>query len=154
MNLGKPSHFTNRELSWLDFNSRVLGEALDTTVPLLERIKFISIVSSNLDEFFMVRIAGLKEQIQAGYTQTDASGLTPAQQLKAASGRIHEMVQTQYRCFNRSLRPALHDKGITFTAYEKLSERQFEYIKDYFDDIIFPVLTPMAIDAGRPFPFI
>jgi len=154
MNLGKPSHYTNRELSWLDFNSRVLGEALDESVPLLERIKFLSIVSSNLDEFFMVRIAGLKEQLQAGYLRPDAAGLTPGQQLKAASARIHEMVSAQYRCFNKALRPSLHDRGITFITYEKLSERQSEYVKDYFDDIIFPVLTPMAIDAGRPFPFI
>lgn len=154
MDFSKPSYYTNRELSWLDFNSRVLGEALDESVPLLERTKFISIVSSNLDEFFMVRIAGLKEQLQAGFTRPDPSGLKPSQQLKAASVRIHEMVSAQYRCFNRALRPALHDKGITFTSYEKLTERQTEYINDYFDDIIFPVLTPMAIDAGRPFPFI
>ncbi|MCK5758732.1 MAG: RNA degradosome polyphosphate kinase [Clostridiales bacterium] len=154
MDFTKPSYYTNRELSWLDFNSRVLGEALDESVPLLERTKFISIVSSNLDEFFMVRIAGLKEQMQAGFTRPDPSGLTPSQQLKSASVRIHEMVSSQYRCFNRALRPALHDKGITFTSYEKLTERQTEYINDYFDDIIFPVLTPMAIDAGRPFPFI
>ncbi len=154
MDFTKPSYYTNRELSWLDFNSRVLGEALDESVPLLERTKFISIVSSNLDEFFMVRIAGLKEQMQAGFTRPDPSGLTPSQQLKSASVRIHEMVSSQYRCFNRALLPALHDKGITFTSYEKLTERQTEYINDYFDDIIFPVLTPMAIDAGRPFPFI
>ena len=154
MDFTKPSYYTNRELSWLDFNSRVLGEALDESVPLLERTKFISIVSSNLDEFFMVRIAGLKEQMLAGFTRCDPSGLTPKQQLKSASVRIHEMVSAQYRCFNKALRPSLHDKGITFTNYEKLTERQTEYINDYFDDIIFPVLTPMAIDAGRPFPFI
>lgn len=154
MDFTKPSYYTNRELSWLDFNFRVLGEALDESVPLLERTKFISIVSSNLDEFFMVRIAGLKEQIMAGFTRPDPSGLTPRQQLKSASVRIHDMVSAQYRCFNRALRPALHDKGITFTSYEKLTERQTEYINDYFDDIIFPVLTPMAIDASRPFPFI
>jgi len=154
MDFNKPSYYTNRELSWLDFNSRVLGEALDETVPLLERIKFISICSSNLDEFFMVRIAGLKEQIQAGFNRPDPSGLTPDQQLKAAASRIHELVSAQYHCFNKSLRPSLHDKGITFISYDKLTERQTEYINDYFNDIIFPVLTPMAIDAGRPFPFI
>ncbi len=154
MDFRKPAYYTNRELSWLDFNSRVLGEALDDSVPLLERIKFVSIVASNLDEFFMVRIAGLKEQIQAGFIVSDASGLTPLQQLKAASVKIHELVLAQYRCFNRILKPSLHDRGITFTNYEKLSERQGEYINDYFEDIIFPVLTPMAIDASRPFPFI
>ncbi|MCD6322926.1 MAG: RNA degradosome polyphosphate kinase [Clostridiales bacterium] len=154
MDFTKPSYYTNRELSWLDFNSRVLGEALDESVPLLERTKFISIVSSNLDEFFMVRIAGLKEQILAGFTRPDPSGLTPKQQLKSASIKIHELVSAQYRCFNKALWPALHDKGISFTSYEKLTERQTEYINDYFDDIIFPVLTPMAIDASRPFPFI
>ncbi len=89
------------------------------SVPLLERIKFISIVSSNLDEFFMVRIAGLKEQLQAGFLRPDAAGLTPEQQLKAASAKIHEMVSAQYRCFNRALRPSLHDRGITFIIYEK-----------------------------------
>lgn len=154
MDLNKPSYYTNRELSWLDFNSRVLGEALDESVPFLERIKFISIFSSNLDEFFMVRIAGLKEQIQAGYNHPDPSGLTPEQQLKAASAKIHDLVSAQYHCFNRFLKPSLHDRGITFISYNKLSERQTEYINDYFNDIIFPILTPMAIDAGRPFPFI
>ncbi|MFO7612277.1 MAG: polyphosphate kinase 1 [Clostridia bacterium] len=154
MEIAKSFPFTNRELSWLDFNSRVLGEALDETVPLLERIKFISIVSSNLDEFFMVRIAGLKEQISAGFLRTDPSGLTPAAQLKSASAKIHGMVSRQYRCFAKTLIPLMHKNGITFTEPEGLTERQSEYMSEYFDDIVFPVLTPMAIDAGRPFPFI
>ena len=100
----KPSYFTNRELSWLDFNSRVLGEAIDESVPLLERLKFISIVSSNLDEFFMVRIAGLKEQLAAGFIKRDASGLTPSQQLKAASAKIHDIVSIQNRCYKKKTR--------------------------------------------------
>lgn len=154
MDYKKPSYFTNREISWLDFNSRVLEEALDESVPLLERLKFLSIVSSNLDEFFMVRIAGLKEQINAGLNTPDASGLSPEKQIKAASSKIHDMVSVQYRCFTKSLIPLLNKNGISFSGFNDLTERQSEYINEYFDDIISPVLTPMAIDASRPFPFI
>ncbi|HPJ21129.1 MAG TPA: polyphosphate kinase 1 [Clostridia bacterium] len=153
MNLAKPSYFTNRELSWLEFNSRVLEEAMDESVPLLERLGFISIVSSNLDEFFMVRIAGLKEQVDAGLETVDAAGLSPAKQLTLASERIHEMVSMQYKCYT-DLLTDLITAGIKIIDYGNLDEIQTEYISDYFDDIIMPVLTPMAIDAGRPFPFI
>ncbi len=153
MKLTKPSYFTNRELSWLEFNSRVLEEAMDVTVPTLERLSFISIVSSNLDEFFMVRIAGLKEQVLAGYNTPDAAGLTPSRQLSLVSEKIHEMVSTQYKCYADIL-SQLEDSGIKIIEYSDLTESQETYVEDYFDDIIMPVLTPMAIDAGRPFPFI
>jgi len=154
MNLGKPTYYTNRELSWLEFNSRVLEEAIDETVPLLERLKFISIVSSNLDEFFMVRIAGLKEQVLAGFSTPDAAGLTPIKQLKLTSIRIHDMTALQYKCYSDDILPSLGNKGIKILEYNELDDIQRDYIENYFDDIILPVLTPMAIDAGRPFPFI
>ncbi len=153
MDYGKPAYYTNRELSWLDFNTRVLEEAVDETVPLLERLKFISIVSSNLDEFFMVRIAGLKEQQLAGFKGKDASGMTPSEQLSACFSKIRKMIDRQYRGFNRLL-PKLDKKGVTFLDWNKLTDRQAEYVNEYFEDIIHPVLTPLAIDAGRPFPFI
>ncbi|MBN1622793.1 MAG: RNA degradosome polyphosphate kinase, partial [Clostridia bacterium] len=153
MNFSKPSYFTNRDLSWLEFNSRVLEEAMDETVPLLERLGFISIVSSNLDEFFMVRIAGLKEQVDSGYDVPDAAGLNPARQLSLASGKMHEMTALQYKCY-MDLLGQLEISGIRIIDYSNLDGRQENYLEDYFDDIVMPVLTPMAVDAGRPFPFI
>lgn len=153
MNLSKPSYFTNRDLSWLEFNSRVLEEAMDETVPLLERLSFISIVSSNLDEFFMVRIAGLKEQVDAGYDIPDAAGLKPARQLSLASEKMHELTALQYKCY-MDLLGQLETTGIRLIDYNNLDDRQENYLEDYFDDIVMPVLTPMAVDAGRPFPFI
>lgn len=153
--MGYSNHppYTNRELSWLDFNTRVLEEALDETVPLLERLKFISIVSSNLDEFFMVRIAGLKEQERAGLKAKDVSGMTASEQLSECFIKIRSMIDRQYKQFNKLL-PKLNKKDINFTTWNQLTKTQAEYVNEYFEDIIHPVLTPLAIDAGRPFPFI
>ncbi len=152
--LNDSSLYINRELSWLEFNERVLEEAFDKTNPILERFKFLAITASNMDEFFMVRVAGLMEQVYAGRTKKDVAGLTPAQQLEKISQRIHEMVARQYNCLNRSIMPQLKADNIIFKAYGELSQEQKEFIKSYFNSTLFPVLTPMAIDSSRPFPLL
>lgn len=151
----KPEYFVNRELSWLKFDDRVLSEARDKSLPLFERLKFLSITSSNLDEFFMVRVASLKDQVHAGYEKTDIAGLTPKEQLGEISKQTHELVHVQYNTFNRSLLPALEKAGLhLITEHENLTNKQKEYVDRYFEDNIYPVLTPMAMDSSRPFPLI
>lgn len=147
-------HFFNRELSWLEFNQRVLEEAEDKSNPLLERLKFLAIASSNLDEFFMIRVAGLKEQIEFGYKKKDISGISPKNQLKLIRERVVEFVAEQYSYLNRSLMPKLEKEGIFFVDYVDLSDEQKKFITEYFKENIFPILTPMAIDSGRPFPLL
>jgi polyphosphate kinase len=146
--------YINRELSWLEFNERVLEEAFDKTNPILERFKFLAITASNMDEFFMVRVAGLMEQVYAGSTKRDVAGLTPAEQLAKISKRTHEMVEKQYNCLNRRLLPQLEREGLVFKAYDELNTQQKEFAKRYFNTTLFPVLTPMAIDSSRPFPLV
>lgn len=151
----KPEYFVNRELSWLKFNERVLSEARDKSLPLFERLKFLSITSSNLDEFFMVRVASLKDQVHAGYEKTDIAGLTPKDQLREISNQTHELVKVQYSTFTRSVLPLLEKAGLHLVmAHEELSEEQKEYVDRYFEDNVYPVLTPMAMDSSRPFPLI
>ncbi|SFR98304.1 RNA degradosome polyphosphate kinase [Anaeromicropila populeti] len=151
----KPDYFTNRELSWLEFNQRVLLEAKDKSLPLLERVKFLSITASNLDEFFMIRVASLRDLVHADYTKQDLSGMSPNDQLEAISLKTHEMVQTQYATYNRTFLPQLKQNKIKIiTEYEKLSSAQSKYIDNYFKTDIYPVLTPMAVDSSRPFPLI
>ena len=147
-------HFFNRELSWLEFNQRVIEEAEDKSNPLLERLKFLAIASSNLDEFFMIRVAGLKEQIEFGYKKKDISGISPKNQLKLIRERVVEFVTEQYSYLNRSLMPKLEKEGIFFVEYIDLSDEQKKFITEYFKENIFPILTPMAIDSGRPFPLL
>ena len=152
---GDPKYFENRELSWLKFNQRVLDEARDKNLPILERLKFVSIASSNLDEFFMVRVASLKDMENAGYTKKDLAGLTPTQQLEAIHESTRKLVDQQYSMFNRSLLPIMKEKGIRLIgAYEDLNEEQSVYVDRYFAEQVYPVLTPMAVDASRPFPLI
>lgn len=146
--------YINRELSWLEFNERVLDEAFDKTNPVLERFKFLGITASNLDEFFMVRVAGVMEQVFAGRTKPDSSGLSPAAQLEKISERTHEMVKKQYNCLNRSLIPRLREEKIVFKDYGELEYSQKDFLKHYFTTTLFPVLTPMAIDSSRPFPLV
>lgn len=153
-NLDNPELYVNRELSWLEFNYRVLEEALDKTNPILERMKFLAITASNMDEFFMVRVSGLMDQVFAGSNKKDPSGLTPKQQLKAISQKVHDMVKKQYSCLNRSLLPILVDNGISFVKYNEMNKEQKEFIKSYFNSTIFPIITPMAIDQSRPFPLL
>ncbi len=151
--LSNPSYYNNRELSWLAFNERVLEEALDKQNPLLERLKFLAIFSSNLDEFFMVRVGGLKDQVQAGYNKPEnKSGMTPKQQLNEISKKTHKLIDLQYETFNNVLLPKLLDEKITLLTMKDLSSEQIAALEDYFDEQIFPVLTPMAVDAYHPFP--
>ena len=151
----KPEYFYNRELSWLLFNRRVLEEAKDSSLPLFDRLKFLSITSSNLDEFFMIRVASLKDMVQVKYNKKDISGMTPAEQLAAINERTHLFVKDQYDIFNRSLIPALEKEGVhVLSHYENLSEKQSKYVDRYFTDEVYPVLTPMAVDSPRPFPLI
>ena len=151
----KPEYFVNRELSWIKFDDRVLSEARDKNLPLFERLKFLSITSSNLDEFYMVRVASLKDQVHAGYKKTDIAGMTAKEQLKAISRQTHDLVHVQYSTLNRSLVPALEKAGLhVIFEHEAFSEKQKEFVDQYFEDNVYPVLTPMAMDSSRPFPLI
>jgi polyphosphate kinase len=148
----KPQHFISRELSWLDFNHRVLEEALDSTNPLLERLKFLSIVSSNLDEFFEVRVAGLKQQIESEAVERSVDGLTASETLRAVGKRVHQMVDDQYACWREQLRPALADNGIRFLSFHHLEPEDRAWAETFYRAQIRPVLTPLAIDPAHPFP--
>lgn len=158
MNLTKyclPEYYYNRELSWLQFNFRVLGEAKDRTNPLFERLKFLSITASNLDEFYMVRVASLKDMVHAGYTKPDVSGLRPNEQLKRITEKAHSLVHSQYNIYQRSLLPLIRQNNISILRdHRKLSPHQINYMNEYFQNEIYPVLTPMAVDSSRPFPLI
>ncbi|UKS31212.1 RNA degradosome polyphosphate kinase [Paenibacillus sp. HWE-109] len=145
--------YLNRDLSWIEFNWRVLEEAQDASTPLLERMKFLAIVSSNLDEFMSVRVAGLKDQIKAGYTKKDFTGYTPAGLIKRIMKRTAKMVTEQYKTY-REVTRLLTKEGIVFTEYEDLNTSQKKAMDAYYHDIIFPVLTPMAVDQSRPFPLV
>lgn len=153
MNLHDPSLYINRELSLLAFQRRVLEEAKDPTNPLLERVKFLSIVGSNLDEFFMVRVAGLLNQLESGILETGPDGMTPAQQLEAIHAEFEEILVDAHEC-RRELTQRLAESGIRVSDYEDLSEDEKETARRYFEDAIYPVLTPLAFDPGRPFPHI
>lgn len=146
--------YNNRELSWLDFNIRVLEEALKKDNPIMERLKFLGITASNLDEFFMVRVAGIMEQIHSDYRGKDPSGLMPKQQLEKINEKIHLFLNKQYNCYQKSIKPMLQEEGILFLKIEDLNAKQDCYVNDYFDKIIFPVLTPLAVDKSRPFPLL
>ena len=150
----QPKDFINRELSWLEFNNRVLEEARDESNPLFERLKFLSIFSSNLDEFFMIRVAALKDQVDANFSKPDPAGLTPKQQLKKISNRTHEIVDEQYNALNRVLLLGLKKNGINLINCNEISNNQRLYLEEYFMSEVYPVLTPMAVDSSRPFPLI
>lgn len=147
--------YMNRELSWIGFNYRILSEARDKANPLFERLKFLSITSSNLDEFFMVRVASLKDMINANCDKKDIAGMTPKEQIEAILNETHDFVNLQYSTYNRSLVPALKGENlIIIDKHEHLNEEQKKYVDRYFDENIYPVLTPMAVDSSRPFPLI
>lgn len=154
MNAKTQMPYNNRELSWMDFNARVLEEALEKDNPIMERINFLSITASNLDEFFMVRVAGVMEQIRSKYTEADDSGLTPQELMKKLSEKIHAFTEKQYSCLHRSIVPALKRNGIAFLTSRELNERQARHVTEYFKKILFPVLTPLAVDRSRPFPLL
>jgi polyphosphate kinase len=152
VNLKDPQLYFNRELSWLQFNERVLQEAADEQQPLLERLKFLSIFSSNLDEFFMIRVAGLKEQVAAGIHELPADGLSPADALEGISAKVHKDVAEHCRLLNEGVMPALRKKGIRIRHYPSLTNDQKAELTTYFKEKIFPVLTPLAVDPSHPFP--
>jgi len=152
VDLNDPSLYLNRELSWLEFNHRVIEEAHDGATPLLERLKFLTIASSNLDEFFMVRVAGLKRQLSSETVQRGPDGMTAEEQFRAIAARSHRMVRDQYRCLKEHLLPALAAEGLVLRSTGELDADQARFVKDYFHRQVFPVLTPLALDPSHPFP--
>ncbi len=150
-----PENYSNRELSWILFDKRVLSEARDKNNPLFERLKFLSITASNLDEFFMVRVASLKDMVNAGYDKQDIAGMTPKEQLAALNHVTHELVAQQYAVYNRSIIPQLFANGLkVIERHEKLTAKEAIYVDKYYEENVYPVLTPMAVDSSRPFPLI
>ena len=149
-----PSKFINRELSWLEFNQRVLDEARDETLPLLERLKFLAITASNLDEFSMVRVGGLRLLVDRRINTLDPSGMSPADQLQAISDRAHQMIKDQYTCFCDDLDPKLAEAGVKRVRGVDLTERQMRTVEQVFDSEIFSVLTPMAVASTDEFPLV
>lgn len=152
MNGFKPEHFINRELSWLEFNQRVLDEALDRSNPLLERLKFLAIVSSNLDEFFEVRVAGLKQEMESGQGSRSVDGLTAKETFRAVVRRVRQMISDQYECWRGELKPALARHGIHILELDGLTAGDLSWLEEYYLARIRPVLTPLAIDPAHPFP--
>ncbi len=149
-----PALFLNRELSWLEFNSRVLHEAIDERNPLLERLKFLAIFNTNLDEFYMVRVAGLRRQVAAGMHTVTADGMSPADQLAAISARVSELMRRQRSLLYDTLLPALANHGIRLVSIEDLTGAEWQTVDEFFEAQVFPVLTPLAVDPGHPFPYI
>lgn len=154
INLNDPQYYFNRELSWLEFNNRVLQEATDPRTPLLERLKFLAIFSSNLDEFFMVRVAALKQQVAANVRKLTPDGRTPSEQLEEISKRLPAMVTEQHQHFEKVVRSQMAREGIYLLDYMDLNQEQRIYLQNYFEEQIFPVLTPLAVDPSHPFPHI
>lgn len=151
----KPEHYRNREMSWVQFNERVLGEAKDKSNHLFERFKFLSITASNLDEFFMIRVASLKDMVHAGYEGKDIAGMSAKEQLSQLSILTHNLVKEQYDTYNNALIPALKEIGMEVIGeHENLTKAQRVYVDEYFEENVYPVLTPMAMDSSRPFPMI
>ncbi|OLP17532.1 RNA degradosome polyphosphate kinase [Leptolyngbya sp. 'hensonii'] len=152
ISLSDPQYYFNRELSWLEFNNRVLHEAFDPRTRLLERLKFLAIFSANLDEYFMVRVSALKEQVAAQISQLSPDGKTPQEQLDLISQRLRPMITQQHQHFEKALRPQLAHHGIHLLDYMDLTQEQRLYLQQYYEEQIFPVLTPLAVDPGHPFP--
>ncbi len=154
MDFQNPAFYINRELSWLSFNERVIEEAQDKTNPILERLKFLAISASNLDEFYMVRVSGLMDQVIAEFSGRDHAGLTAEAQLKLIGEKTRSTFSKQYNCLNRSIVPVLEKAGIAFKELRELNALELEHLKRYFKNTIYPILTPMAIDKSRPFPLL
>src|SRR6478752_9003209 len=152
--LKDPALYFNRELSWMEFNDRVLQLAEDPDVPLLERLKFLAIVSSNLDEFFMVRVAGLHDQIDAGIQKPLQDGRTPTETINEIRRIVREHSLRQSHCLDHDLRPALAEHGIRIVRYAEVDHKDRKSLDERFRRQIFPVLTPLAVGLGRPFPYI
>ena len=152
VDLSDPKYYFNRELSWLAFNDRVLHEAIDSRTPFLERIKFLAIFSSNLDEFFMVRVSGLMEQVSAGVKTKTADGLGPAALMNAIRAHLRPQLQKQHHFFQQELRQHLPDHQVYLLDYGEFNPAQQAYLTEYFEWQIFPVLTPLSVDPAHPFP--
>ncbi|MCK5456028.1 MAG: RNA degradosome polyphosphate kinase, partial [Melioribacteraceae bacterium] len=150
----KRENFFSRDLSWIEFNQRVLEEALNPELPLLDRIKFISIFSTNLDEFYMIRISGLKEQIRANIIEPSIDGLTPIEELKRAEEMIKPQVDSLLKYWNNTVLDELKENNIIISCMEDLSDEERNILAEYYHQEIYPVLTPLAFDPGRPFPYI
>ena len=150
----KLQHITDREMSWLSFNQRVLELAEDPTMPLLERVRFLAIFSSNLDEFFMVRVATLMSKLENGVTAANVAGFTPMELMKQVSLRTNELMERQSRVFHEEIEPLLKNNGIEFVHWDQLNDTERGYVTKLFQDRIFPVLTPLAVDPSHPFPYI
>jgi len=148
----QPEHFINRELSWLEFNHRVLEEALDAATPLLERVKFFCIFSSNLDKFFEVRIAGLKQQMESNVVERTPDGMTATETFRAVIRRVRKLVERQYKCWREELRPALAENGIRFLSFAELSGADRLWVESFYRTQVRPVLTPLGLDPAHPFP--
>ncbi|MCB0331705.1 MAG: hypothetical protein KDD70_18670, partial [Bdellovibrionales bacterium] len=146
--------FFNRELSWLHFNARVLKQAADPTIPLLERMNFLSIFESNLDEFFMKRVGGLKRHVSAGIVPQSLDGMTPKEQLRSIRQMLLPQIRRADTIYLNELKPQLHEEGVQLLDWKDLSTSEKKYCKTYFEDHVFPLLTPLAVDAGHPFPFL
>jgi polyphosphate kinase len=153
IDLNHPQYYFNRELSWLEFNNRVLHEAIDPRTPLLERLKFMGIFSANFDEYFMVRVAALKQQVDAKVGQLTPDGRTPSDQLEEISLAARPLVAQQHQHFEKALRPLMTAQGIHLLDYVDLNQEQRAYLQNYFEEQIFPVLTPLAVDPSHPFPY-
>ena len=155
INFRNPQYYINRELSWIEFDRRCLSEARNKENPLFERLKFLSITASNLDEFFMVRVASLQDMVQAGYKKKDIAGMTAQEQLTAVLAATHTFMQQQYWTLNRQIIPSLEEQGLFMIRdLDTLSKTETRFLEDYFSSDVFPVLTPMAVDSSRPFPLI
>ena len=152
VNTFKPEHFINRELSWLEFNQRVLDEAMDPGNPLLERVKFFCITSSNLDEFFEVRVAGIKQQMESDIVERSTDGMTATEAFRAVTKRVRSMVENQYTCWQQQLLPALAENGIRFLNFSDLDSSDAAWVEEYYRAQVRPVLTPLALDPAHPFP--
>src|SRR5207244_693599 len=147
-----PANFINRELIWLEFNRRVLEEAQDPTQPLIERVKFMTIFSSNLDEFFEIRVAGIKQQIESETSDVGPDGLSPTETFNAIQRTAHDMVATQYGLWNTEIAPALAKQNIRIHDIPQLNVKRAAWARRYFQEEVFPLLTPLAVDASHPFP--
>ena len=155
VNWRDPRYYQNRELSWLQFDRRCLNEARNKENPLMERLNFLSITASNLDEFFMVRVASLEDMLESNYTKRDIAGMTAQEQLDAIFRESHDFVDLQYSTLNRQILPALKEAGITLVkSCEQLTKKEKAYVDEYFETEVYPVITPMAVDSSRPFPLI
>jgi polyphosphate kinase len=154
MNFKEPKYYINRDLSWIEFNRKVLDEALDRSLPLLERVKFLSIFCTNLDEFYMIRVSGLKEQVALNLFNVGIDGLSPVETLKKIESKVRPMLKTFMECYKNDILPQLKEEGIEILEYSQLTNSEKECLKAYFEKEIYPVLTPLAFDPGRPFPHI